>query len=206
MSLQIFTRAKCCISSQQLTVGHFLLDTCRFAGSFFLALACGVLMIQGVARADWKIDFSKRMQDQRKSEMHEDTPEGKPKDSTIFEWLASSVADSDRTQEMVILNTDGGFIPNTLRVREGGSYKIYVVNVNEKEKNVSFVMDSFSEHHATFFGKIKSFTIQPKKEGVYSFVCPETGTQGRLVVHPGAEPSLRAPASESLSARPPMEP
>ena len=40
--------------------------------------------------------------------------------------------------------------------------------------NVSFVLDSFSEYHATFYGKIKSFVIRPVKEGVYKFVSPET--------------------------------
>jgi hypothetical protein len=68
--------------------------------------------------------------------------------------------------------------------------------VNEKEKNVSFVLDSFSEHHATYYGKIKTFTIRPQKEGVFKFVSPETAAQGKLVVFPASGPETRMPASE----------
>ncbi|MBK8204637.1 MAG: cupredoxin domain-containing protein [Bdellovibrionales bacterium] len=128
--------------------------------------------------------------------MKESAPEGRAQDTTIFDHLISSQS-REGVQEIVILNTEGGFIPNTVRVREGESYKIHVVNVNEKEKNVSFVMDSFSEHHATYFGKMRSFVMSPKKEGIYSFVCPETSAQGRVVVHAvSAEAGIRRPASE----------
>ncbi len=112
-------------------------------------------------------------------------------------------------QDLVILNTEQGFVPSTLRVKEGAQYRIVVVNVNEKSRNVSFVLDAFSEHHATFYGKIKTFFISPKKEGVYSYISPETSAQGRLIVYPstGFSPAsgpavptgsvdARAPASE----------
>jgi hypothetical protein len=104
------------------------------------------------------------------------------------------------TQEIVILNTEQGFIPATVRVREGLQYKFIVVNVNEKAKNVSFIMDAFSEHHATFYGKLKSFFVVPKKAGVYSFVSPETSAQGRLVVQGSSagEPAV-APVAPIMS-------
>jgi hypothetical protein len=73
------------------------------------------------------------------------------------------------------------------------------VNVNEKEKNVSFILDGFSEHHATYYGKIKSFRLEPKKEGVYSFQSPETSAEGKLVVFSpqmALPASVRGPASE----------
>jgi plastocyanin len=106
------------------------------------------------------------------------------------------------TQDLVILNTEQGFVPSTLRVKEGSQYRIVVVNVNEKARNVSFVLDAFSEHHATFYGKIKTFTISPKKEGVYSYVSPETSAQGRLVVYPSAAMAPSAgPAVPTSSAR-----
>ena len=57
------------------------------------------------------------------------------------------------------------------------------------------MLDAFSEHHATFYGKIKSFVIRPQKEGVYKFVSPETAAQGKLVVAPD-EKNGRVPASE----------
>lgn len=97
-------------------------------------------------------------------------------------------------QEIVILNTEKGFVPSTVRVRKDGRYKISVVNVNEKEKNVSFILDGFSEHHATYFGKVKTFLLEPKKDGVFSFQSPETGTEGKLVVF-APQITVRTPAS-----------
>lgn len=172
----------------------------RFYIKLILKLVAGVLFVilglSGEVHGEWAVDFSKRFKDQRKGEMKESAPEGRAQDTTIFEHLISSQS-RDGAQEIVILNTEAGFVPNTVRVREGESYKIHVVNVNEKEKNVSFVMDSFSEHHATYFGKMRSFVMSPKKEGIYSFVCPETSAQGRVVVNAvSAEAEIRRPAAE----------
>ncbi|MEZ4872157.1 MAG: cupredoxin domain-containing protein [Bdellovibrionales bacterium] len=111
---------------------------------------------------------------------------------TIFESSAP-------LQEVVVMNTKKGFVPATVRLRQGMNYKFHVVNINEEERNVSFVMDAFSEHHATYFGNIKTFILSPKKEGVFSFQCPETSAQGKLVVYPSYNMDdsmeLRQPAS-----------
>jgi hypothetical protein len=113
--------------------------------------------------------------------------------SGFFESLFES---GQMAGEIVVLNTEKGFVPSTIRVKKGLAYQIHVVNVNEKDKNVSFVLDSFSEHHATFYGKIKTFVIRPQKEGVFKFVSPETSAQGKLVVYPGNATETRTPASE----------
>lgn len=165
-------------------------------------LFTSLLFLTGVAHADWKVDFSRRMDNTRKEDLREpasaDVPQVAPQPSAgapqpgFFETIFQG---NDVAQEIVVLNTEKGFVPSTLRVRKGLNYQIHVVNVNEKEKNVSFVLDSFSEHHATFYGKIKSFVVRPVKEGVYKFVSPETGAQGKLVVSPDS-PSNRLPASE----------
>jgi len=63
-----------------------------------------------------------------------------------------------------------------------------------KEKNTSFLMDSFTEAHNTMFGNLKTFIIEPKVEGVFSYQCPETGIQGKLVVVP--EINVRKVASD----------
>jgi len=96
-------------------------------------------------------------------------------------------------QELVILNTEKGFVPAKIALRKGSHYTIHVVNVNEKEKNVSFILDSFSEHHSTFYGKIKSFEIKPAEEGIFSYQCPETSFEGKFVVF---SPDYRGPASD----------
>ncbi len=85
-------------------------------------------------------------------------------------------------QEFVILNTSHGFIPSNVRLHKGLHYTVHVVNVNEDKKNVSFMLDAFGQHHATYFGKIKSFELDPNKEGIFEFQCPETSAQGKLVI------------------------
>src|SRR5262245_46937283 len=153
-------------------------------------------------QADWKVDLSRRTQETRTQDLREPAsselpidiaPSQQQKQPGFFESL---FIPSDIAQEIVVLNTDKGFVPSTIRVKKGLNYQIHVVNVNEKEKNVSFVLDSFSEHHATFFGKIKTFVIRPQKEGVFRFNSPETSATGKLVVFPAEKGENRAPASE----------
>ena len=74
------------------------------------------------------------------------------------------------------------------------------------EKNISFILDSFAEHFGTFYGKTKTFTIEPTKEGVYTFISPEVAAEGKLVVtksesQPQMQPSVenRLPASEECA-------
>lgn len=158
--------------------------------------SAALLFTLSLAHAEWKVDFSRRTQETRGQDLREpasvDTPPVAAPPPSFFESLFQT---GDVAQEIVVLNTDKGFVPSSIRVKKGLNYQIHVVNVNEKEKNVSFVLDSFSEHHATFYGKIKSFVIRPQKEGVYKFVSPETSAQGKLVVYPSG-PESRVPASE----------
>ncbi len=155
------------------------------------------LITPALAQSEWAVDFSRRNKEIRKKEYHQ--PAGKKESPGFFDFIVNS---GEPVQDVVVLNTETGFVPATIRAREGRQYRIHVVNVNEKDKNVSFVLDAFSEHHATFFGKIKTFMINPQKKGVYTFQSPETSSQGRLVVYPsrGGKKSsvlnVRAPASE----------
>lgn len=154
---------------------------------------------------EWKVDFSRRTNNVRKQDLREPASSTAefPVDASLLQpnaqqppgFFESLFQPSDIAQEIVVLNTDKGFVPSTIRVKKGMNYQIHVVNVNDKEKNVSFVLDSFSEHHATFYGKIKSFVIRPQKEGVFKFVSPETSAQGKLVVFPSTGPDNRMPAS-----------
>jgi hypothetical protein len=172
------------------------------------------------ARADWTIDFSRRASKTREQDLNtaarpsegrapasvrasdgdgsgdfvaptEVTTTAPPKKG-VFDTLFDA---GEPMQELVILHTEKGFVPAIVRVRKGGRYKVSVVNVNEREKNVSFILDGFSEHHATYYGKVKTFTLEPKKEGTYSFQSPETSSEGKLVVF-NPQVTLRAPASE----------
>lgn len=166
-----------------------------------------ILIAVSFAHAEWKIDLSRRKLETTKEDLREPASMDAPivvdqqqpmqqppaKSPGFFDQLFESNATAG---EIVVLNTEKGFVPSTIRVKKGAAYQIHVVNVNEKDKNISFVLDSFSEHHATFYGKIKTFVIRPQKEGVFKFVSPETSAQGKLVVFPGGGTENRQPASE----------
>ncbi len=104
------------------------------------------------------------------------------KDQELVQAIRKAVRPVEPKKEIVILNTELGFVPDKIRVKKGEAYKVHIVNINMKEKNVSFLMDSFTQSHNTVFGIEKTFIIEPQIEGIYSFQCPETGIQGQLVV------------------------
>lgn len=156
-----------------------------------------VLLSTTLAEAGWKVDLSRRQKATRDQEIKQEAVAPSHKQE---KGLFDSVFSSDEpVQEIVILSTDKGFVPSTVRMKKDGKYLVHVVNVNEKEKNVSFVLDAFSEHHGTFYGKVKSFRVEPKREGIYSFQSPETSIEGRLIVvspSGASAPSVRVPSSE----------
>jgi hypothetical protein len=162
---------------------------------FLLSLVMLAIVIgqSHTAYAEWNVDLSRRQKTVQSKDMQEIRKPASTEERSFVDVIFQS---GEPLQEIVVLNTDKGFVPSTVRVRQGLKYKIHVVNVNEKEKNVSFVLDSFGEHHATYYGKVKSFYLEPKKEGVYSFECPETSSEGRMIVlaAPGAQ-NIRVPAT-----------
>lgn len=175
-------------------------------------LAMGLVLVAGDAYADWSIDLSRRSSQMRKDELsrspssvrmyHEDGASKSVNYATEMaaekkndEGFIDRILDpGEPAQDIVILNTPRGFVPNTIRVRRDARYTVHVVNVNEKEKNVSFILDGFSENHATFYGKVKTFQLEPKKEGVFSFLSPETAAEGKFVVF-ATGPAMRNPAA-----------
>ncbi len=143
----------------------------------------------------WEVDFSRRQGDLEKLKEESRlpasvaTPVGNTQKPSILEKV---IEVSEPSQDIVILNTEKGFVPENLKLRRGGNYRVHIVNVNEEQKNVSFVLDAFSEHHNTLYGKEKTFTLNPKQDGPFSFQCPETGKQGQIFVFS----ENRTPASE----------
>lgn len=103
-------------------------------------------------------------------------------DTELLSALKKAMLPTDPSNEIVILNTETGFIPAKVQLRKGEAYKIHVVNLNMREKNTSFLMDAFTQSHNTVFGMQKTFNIEPQVEGIFSFQCPETGIQGQVVV------------------------
>lgn len=111
-------------------------------------------------------------------------PEFTPRqnDAEILKALKKAMLPADPSNEIVILNTEAGFIPAKVQLRAGEAYKIHVVNLNMREKNTSFLMDAFTQSHNTVFGVQKTFNVEPQVEGIFSYQCPETGIQGQVVV------------------------
>ena len=127
----------------------------------------------------WQVDFSRRNKELKTMRLPASiVDEVQKKQDVTTNYFEAT----EPTQEIVIMNTEKGFVPETIRLKKGQNYKIHIVNVNEKEKNTSFILDAFSEHHATYFGQQKTFTVSPKADGIYSFQCPETSVQGKVIV------------------------
>ncbi|HVK60055.1 MAG TPA: hypothetical protein VM432_00845 [Bdellovibrionales bacterium] len=173
------------------------------------------LLFANAASAEWTVDFSRRNRSVRDADLNDfqnsrgpaSVPYEESKPKSVQQEVIQEKKSEDKgligalfdagqpIQEIVILNTEKGFVPATVNVRKDGKYKISVVNVNEKEKNVSFVLEGFSEYHATAYGKVKTFMLEPKKDGVFSFQSPETAAEGRLVVF-NPQITIRNPASD----------
>ncbi|MNJ92545.1 hypothetical protein D3C87_102180 [compost metagenome] len=129
----------------------------------------------------WEVDFSRRQVDFNRVNNVDRLPASIQDDQSVS-ILTKVFEATEPTQDVVIMNTDKGFVPDQVRLKKGGNYRVHVVNVNAKEKNVSFVLDAFSEHHSTVFGEQKTFNVTPKTDGVFSYQCPETAVQGKFII------------------------
>ncbi len=154
------------------------------------SLILSAMLISETVNA-FEIDFSRRRKKLDQKSSREPASQNESS-SQLGEFFGAT----SPNQEVVILNTEKGFIPRTVRLEKGKAYTVYVVNVNEKDKNVSFVLDAHAQYHSTYFGKIQMFEIKPKHEGVYSYQCPETSIEGRMVVYTGKAPAVRGLATE----------
>lgn len=110
------------------------------------------------------------------------TQTARPFDNELVSAIKKAVLPFEPEKEIIILNTEAGFVPAKISVKKGEAYRVHVVNINIKEKNVSFLMDAFTKSYNTVYGSMKTFDIEPQVEGVYSFQCPETGVEGKLIV------------------------
>jgi hypothetical protein len=164
-----------------------------------LLLLTVTLVFSSSAMAEWMIDFSRRQKDLVELE----------KQQTVYQEEKKTILDmvTDRQspmEDLVIINTQKGFQPEKVQVKRNQRYRVHVVNVNKDMKNVSFMMDAFSQHHGTYFGEEVVFEIEPRREGLFDFQCPETSAKGQFVVFASDVPiesplesiELRRPASE----------
>lgn len=147
---------------------------------FTKILVFGLLLLGEFAHAEWEIDLSRR---RRQTEKTTETAAPVSAGDQVLNFVEKVIPVQGSSQDVVILNTDKGFLPRTVHLKKNQSYTLHIVNVNEKEKNTSFILDAFKESHGTYFGQIKSFTIRPDKDGIFNFQCPETSIEGRMVIY-----------------------
>lgn len=137
----------------------------------------------------WEIDLSRRVKHLKTPQLENPSVEQEPTLLPVTTLLSPrSISNHyDVAQDIVILNTESGFIPKTLSLKQNTKYRVHVVNVNSQEKNVSFILSSFDQYHGTYFGLVKSFEVTPTQDGVFTYQCPETSQEGRMVVLPNLQ-------------------
>jgi hypothetical protein len=84
----------------------------------------------------WDVDFSRRTKDLKTLRLPASIVDQPQSQEASLVGLGPVFESLDPAQEIVILNTDSGFVPSTLKLRRGQNYQIHIVNVNEKEKKV----------------------------------------------------------------------
>ena len=141
----------------------------------------------------WEVDMSRRQTDFDRIEDRTRKPASVDVTETILnlqKWVEPALP----VQDVVILNTENGFVPDRLHLRKGQNYRVTLVNLNQKKRNISFILDDFAENHATPYAEGKAFEIKPQKTGEFVFHSPETSFRGRMIV---VDPSsARTPASQ----------
>ncbi len=159
-----------------------------FSKIFLFSIVCSV------ANA-WDVDFSRRQVNFSRVQDTDRLP-ASIQESQSMDILGSALDVIEPAQDIVIMNTDRGFVPEQIHLKKGGNYRIHIVNINNREKNVSFIADAFSEHHNTVYGEQKTFSVSPKTDGVFSYQCPETAIQGKFIIYSDAQAGQRKPASK----------
>ena len=130
----------------------------------------------------WDVDMSRRKVDFERITDRNRLPASVEISSPVSLNLDELVLIPQPLQDIVILNTEKGFVPEMIHVRKGGTYRIHLVNTNNEKRNVSFILDGFAENHSTPFAQEKVFELKPQKTGEFGFHCPETSYRGRVIV------------------------
>ena len=81
----------------------------------------------------WQVDLSRRQVDFNRVKNQDRLPASVNEDQSV-QILSKVFETAEPTQDVVIMNTDKGFVPETVRLRKGGNYRIHVVNVSLKHQ------------------------------------------------------------------------
>lgn len=135
----------------------------------------------------WEVDFSRRINLEESKEVIKELrwPASQKTNEELFSGISQEGLSKsyDSATIITVMQTEEGFVPNTIRLKKDGTYKIYIINVNEKFKNASFILDAFNKSFGTFFAKPKNFEITTTANGIFTFLSPESGAQGKLIVY-----------------------
>ena len=147
--------------------------------SFIKYITMSLLLFStAICFADWKIDLTRRAKHIGVQKYIEVIPKEEKKQ--VFKYYHSN---KHPIQELVIMQTANGFIPESVSLKSGVQYRVHLVNVDKEVKNSSFVLPKFSQYHSMYYGNAKSFIISPQHEGVFKFESPETQNIGKIIVH-----------------------
>lgn len=166
----------------------------KIAKSFTNIVIFTMVFFVNIRVKAWDIDFSRRQTD---FSTVENIKIPAAKEESTADLISKISAQVEPAQDVVILNTEAGFVPEVVKLKKGGNYNLHIVNVNQKDKNISFLMDAFSQSHNTTYGQQKIINITPRADGVFSFQCPETSKQGKVIVVDDS----RMPASAPLASK-----
>lgn len=179
------TTIRACINFMESTFG-FSLKWALFCITFF-----GHVQVKA-----WEIDFSRRTKELQTLRLPASIVDQVPKSARKTPVAITAERD------IVVMQTENGFVPQIINLKVGESYTFHIVNVNSKAKNASFMLDGFSENHATYFGTTRTFEIKPKVTGKFKFQSPEPGYFGEINVDGDVAsediPSSRIPAQSSI--------
>ncbi len=155
--------------------------TARFFTKLFLFLFCSFVHIE-VKALD--VDFSRRTKEIKTSFRGPANVGESSESSGQVSSTESFFQSVDPSQDIVLVLTENGFVPSKISVRKNQRYNLHIVNLNSQQKNASFILDAFSEHHGIYFANLIKIEIRPKVEGPFSFESPEVGKKGLLIVLP----------------------
>lgn len=168
-----------------------------FIKNFFRMVVFFAVFFVNIKIHAWEIDFSKRQVDFTTSQdMRVPASQSNEAADTAIEMLATAAKPVEPSQEIVIMQTPSGFIPEKLQLTKGVTYRFHVVNLDPEAKNTSFLFDAFSQTHNTVYGKPKTFVVTPRAEGLFSYQSPETARQGQVMI----VDDVRSPAAVKVNA------
>ena len=108
-------------------------------------------------------------------------------------WTVQSETKMQPTREISVIFTEEGYYPRSISVFEGEKVRFFVTSTTDKPH--CFIVESHKVFLSATKGKISESEVTFDKPGTFSFYCPSSKNDGRVVVLETKKPE-RAVASE----------